>query len=416
MFRNIIRRNLRQPLAALAVILFAAVLSVVICHLYKSGREELDSYEKTHASVPVFFKVVDLDGSKPKDYTGINGWVMDLFEDEWPTPPFLPYIRQTHVRVSLFGCYYLYNEFGNPVTDVWGQQISASQTTTGISSTRVAEELTEGWGGKIYWNEGYDESVLLGSDFICIVPESMRHMEQMDMEYTHAYWPNGIVNDLGGPIIKKYRNQFQVVGYYTDPGNERIYCPYGTLELVHAKLGKSKEIEEIGAILKDNNQLDQFREDAAQWFAKPNPMGDKTPWGRFDYEHYLYALDIDDTMLLNLEANMKNSMRLNRIISAVIFLLSAGAGFLTGFLLVRARKREITLMRTVGASQNKIFAEFAWEQMLCVVLGILLGGSYTLWQPFQNLILFSTIYFSGLAAALIVFLRLNLLNAMKEDE
>ena len=100
----------------------------------------------------------------------------------------------------------------------------------------------------------------------------------------------------------------------------------------------------------------------------------------------------------------------------MIFLLSAGAGFLTGFLLVRARKREITLMRTVGASQNKIFAEFAWEQMLCVVLGILLGGSYTLWQPFQNLILFSIIYFSGLAAALIVFLRLNLLNVMKEDE
>ena len=73
-------------------------------------------------------------------------------------------------------------------------------------------------------------------------------------------------------------------------------------------------------------------------------------------------------------------------------------------------------MRTVGASQRTIFAELSMEQMLCVVLGIILGGSYTLWQPIGNLALFSIIYFAGLSTALIVFLRQNLLNTMKEDE
>ena len=66
MFQNILRRNLRQPLMGLAVLLFAAVLTVVLCYLHKSSQEELRSYEETYASVPVFFKVVDLDGSKPK--------------------------------------------------------------------------------------------------------------------------------------------------------------------------------------------------------------------------------------------------------------------------------------------------------------------------------------------------------------
>lgn len=416
MIKNIIRRNLRQPLAALAVVLFAAVLTVVICHLYQSGQEEQRTFKKTHASIPVFFKVVDLDGSKPKDYTGINGWVVDLFEDDWPTPQILPYVGETHIRISLSGEYYLINEFGNPLLDKWGNQESRPQTTTGISSTRVAEELTEGWGGKIYWYEGYDESILLGDEFVCIVPERMRNYLEMDLEFQYAFWPTGIVGDLGGPIMMESRNHFKVVGYYTDPGNNRIYCPYRTMEAIHSTLRKTKVIEEIGAILKDNTKLAQFKEDAAQWFAKPNPMGNKTPWGRYDFEYYLYALDIDDTMLINLETNMKNSLRLNRLVSAVIFLLSAGAGFLTGFLLIRSRKREITLMRTVGASQRTIFAELALEQMLCVVLGILLGGSYTLWQPIGNLVLFSIIYFAGLSTALIVFLRQNLLNTMKEDE
>ena len=413
MFRNIYRRNTRQPLAALAVLLFAAVLTVVLCHLHKSGREELQSYEETYASVPVFFKVVDLDGSKPKDNTGINGWVVDLFEDDWLKPTLMPYVRDIHVRVSLSGNYFLQDENGEPVCNEAGIQQTRTQTTTGVSSTRVAEELTEGWGGKIYWNEGYDESILMTDEFVCLVPESMKHYQKLELYYIHSYNPSG---SMGDSVEKEIKRTFQVVGYYTDPGNSRIYCPYETLAWIHAYLNKSKTIEEIGAILNDNTKLDALKTDAAEWFATPNPMGDKTPWGRYDFEYYLYAMNFDDTMLHSLETNMKNSMRLNTLASAIVFALSAGAGFLTGFLVIRSRKQEISLMRTMGASQKSIFTELALEQMLCIALGIVLGGSYGLWQPVLRLLLFGGIYFVGLTAALIVFLRKNLLTIMKEEE
>ena len=413
MFQNIFRRNTRQPLAALAVLLFAAVLTVVLCHLDISGRDEQLSYEQTYASVPVFFKVVDLDGSKPKDYTGINGWVMDLFDDDWLTPSLTPYVRDVHVRVSLSGKYYVLDENGEPVLNAAGNQQTKTQTTTGVSSTRVAEELTEGWGGKIYWNEGYDESILMTEEFVCLVPESMQYYQEIELEYTYSYNPSG---SYGDSREKKIKRTFQVAGYYVDPGNTRIYCPFETLSYIHAYLGRSKTIEEIGAILNDNTKLDELKADAAQWFATPNPMGNKTPWGRYDYDYYLYAMSFDDTMLHNLETNMKNSMRLNSLASAVVFALSAGAGFLTGFLVIRSRKREISLMRTMGASQLSIFAELTLEQMLCIALGIALGGSYGLWQPVQRLLLFGGIYFVGLTAALIIFLRKNLLTTIKEEE
>lgn len=405
MFETILRRNSRQPVAALAVLLFAAVLTVVLCHLHKTSEAERRSYEETYASVPVFFKVVDLDGSKPKDYTGINGWVVDLFDDDWLKPMLKPYVREIHVRVSLTGRYFL--------TDASGKKQERTQTTTGVSSTRVAEELTEGWGGKIYWNEGYDESILMTNEFVCIVPESMKEHQQLEMYYTYSYNPSG---SMGDSIKKEITRTFQVVGYYTDPGNSRIYCPYETLVYIHGYIGKSKTIEEIGAILNDNTKLDALKADASQWFAKPNPMGEKTPWGRYSYEYYLYAMDFDDTMLNNLEADMKSSMRLNALASAAVFTLSAGAGFLTGFLVIRARKREIALMRTMGQPQKDIFKELALEQMLCIGLGIILGGSYGLWRPVLRLLLFACIYFVGLTAALIVFLRKNLLTTMKEDE
>ena len=413
MFRNMLRRNSRQPLAAIAMLLFAAVLSVVLCHLHKNSQEEMQSFERTYASVPVFFKVVDLDGSKPKSNNGIDGWVVDLFQDDWLKPTLMHYVQDIHLRVSLSGIYYLTDENGEPVYNKAGVQQTRDQITTGVSSTWVAEELTEGWGGKIYWNEGYDESILMTDEFVCIVPESMKGTMQLDLQYAHSYNPSGAVGDS---VEKKIKRTFQVVGYYTDPGNSRIYCPYETLAWIYAYLNKAKSIEEIGAILNDNSKLDALKKDAAQWFAEPNPMGDKTPWEHFGFEYYLYAMYFDDTMLHSLETSMKNSIRLNTFASGMVFVLSAGAGFLTGFLIVRSRKRELGLMRTLGASNRAIFGELALEQMICIAAGILLGGSYSLWQPVGRLALFGVIYFAGLSVGLAIFLRKNLLNTIKEDE
>ena len=109
-------------------------------------------------------------------------------------------------------------------------------------------------------------------------------------------------------------------------------------------------------------------------------------------------------------------MIVNRLSSALVFLMSALAGFLTGFLVIRSRKREIALMRTLGCSGRRICAEFASEQLACLFVGVLLGGSYALWRPLWKLALFAAINFAGLSTALIVFLNINLLSAMKEDE
>ena len=403
MIKRIIRNNMRRPLYSVAVLLFAAVLAVVLCYLYQSGVEEQESFEASYASVPVTFRVTDMTGSKPGS---VEGWVADLFTDRGLQPNLEPYVGELHTRVSLDGerIYTVMDSNGCPV------EKKKMITLTGITSTYVAEELTENWGGEIHWYDGFDESILLTDENVCLVPESLKDERELLLFFRltkHSY------NEE-----QKYESAdtYKVVGYYIDEGNTRIYCPYTTIRYVFAKLNLGKMLEEICAILNDNNALEQLYEAVPMWFAEPNPAGEKTPWGRFDYEYYPYALDIDDTMLTNLEYSMKNSMRLNQLASIAIFVMSAGAGFLTGFLVIRSRKREIALMRTMGASHPSIFAELALEQFACIVLGIILGGSYTLWQPMGRLCLFGAIYVSGLTAALLVFLRKNLLTTIKEDE
>ena len=127
-------------------------------------------------------------------------------------------------------------------------------------------------------------------------------------------------------------------------------------------------------------------------------------------------MDINDDLLQTLVVTMERSLTINRLSSALIFVMSAVAGFLTGFLVIRSRKREITLMRTIGCSGGRIYAEFALEQLACLCIGVLLGGSYAMWQPLWKIVLFAALNFVGLSAALIVFLNVNLLSTMKEDE
>lgn len=405
MIRRLIRNNLRRPAYSLAIMVFAAVLTLVLCFLQKSEQEELRSFEQTFASIPVTFRVTDLDASKPKS---IDGWFVDLFTEQGMKPNLAPFVGQFYTRVSIGGEYLVsivYDDFGKPM------EIREPIRVAGIASLYVAEELTENWGGEVHWYDGYDESILTSDAKVCLVPEIMKDLDEVKIYYTHTY----MINDTDSATAKT-SHTLNVVGYYIDKGNTRIYCPYPVMKQTFGELHASKEMEEVCAVLNDNHNLEQLREVAKLWFAEPNPTGEKTPWGRFGYECYFFALDIDDYMLQNLQDNMKNSMRLNQLAAAVVFILSAGAGFLTGFLVIRSRKREIAIMRTMGAPHIAIFGELAMEQMLCVLAGIGLGGAVFLWHPLQKLALFGGIYFVGLSIALVIFLCKNLLKTIKEDE
>lgn len=404
MFRRMITSIIRRPLYSAVVILFAAVLAVVACYLHKSGIEEQKSFEASYASVPVTFRVTDLDGSKPGV---ILGWIVDLFDENGLDPNFAPYVDQLHVRVSYYGnCTYIFADDNGLASNG-----TSYLRVAGITSLYVAEELTENWGGEVCWKDGYDESILGTEEEVCLVPESMKDAQEVKAVF------DTVVHKYGGEYeIITTTKTLRVAGYYVDYGNSRIYCPYSVMERMHAELGISKEIKELCAILNDNNNLASLKQTAAEWFAEPNAAGEPTPWNKFGYEYFLYALDIEDTMLHELETSMKNSMRLNKIASVVVLVLSGGAGFLTGFLVIRARKREIALMRTMGASHPAIFLELVLEQMACVAVGILAGGAAYLWQPVEKLALFGGIYFVGLTTALLVFLYKNLLTIIKEDE
>lgn len=408
MIHRVLRRCVRQPLTCLAAILFTAILTVILCFLHLSQEEEMQNLTNTYYNTPITFEVCWLDGSRLYDSAPASGHFADLMPglflgNGWYQSEMKNMIKDLELRMSSIRGTEP-EEMGRkyPGTDIYRL---FGWDMVGITSADAAKDQPAQFNERIEWEEGYDESIFQTDQFVCIVPSYYEGPE------------DAVTLDFDRGNGKVLTRTFQIVGRYTEENNYNMYCPYATAEKIYLLLSKPKELELISGKLSNNDDLEQFKEAAAEWFAIPNPDGEPTPWDNpFGYESYPLAMDIDDSQLVGLMEEMEKSMTINRIASTLVFILSAGAGFLTGFLMIRSRKREIGLMRTLGTSNGIVCAELALEQVLCVAAGVVLGGSYTLWAPAEKLAIFAGVYFVGLFAALLVFVRINLLATMKEDE
>lgn len=412
MLKRVFRRCTRAPLTCIAVILFVATLSVILCFLQKSQEEELQHLKDTYYATPVTFTITWLDGTRLNDSSPASGHFADLMPGLFLgngryTSEMKDMVTDLQIRMWNFGYDPRPQEEQeadkDELTSVWEKR---SWEMVGITTPEAAKDQPSDFGSLITWEEGYDESILLTDEQVCIVPE--QYIGPKDAE-------PGFV-ELNFSLRKDYICKFKIVGRYKEE-NYIMYCPYMTMENIYLRTNTPKEVECLSGRLANNDDLERFKEAAAKWFATPNPMGEPTPWDNpFGYKSYPLAVDIYDSQLVGLMKDMEKSMTVNRITSMLVFILSTGAGFLTGFLVIRSRKQEIALMRTLGTSNGSVCLEFGLEQLLCVVAGVLLGGSYALWQPLRQLCIFAGVYFVGLGVALLIFVRANLLATMKEDE
>lgn len=403
MIKRVIRRGMREPLPCIATVLLSAVLAVILCFLHQSQKEEQQNFENTYDATPITFEITWLNGNRLNNSAAASGHMADILPELFlgtsrHEPEFDDLITDLKIRMSYTGSLWLVSEEDGEL-DLAGE----NQKIVGITSSKIAKETYPDFGQTILWYEGYDESVFKSELFVCVAPSSFEGVGEVVMTFSSGR--------------EAYSCTLKIAGVY--PGDESfaLYCPYAVMERIYAGVNEPKVVEHLSGRLADNDDLERFRERASKWFAAPNPLGEPTPWeNNMGYETYPLAIDINDSLLRDLGSDLRNSITVNRIAAALVFLLSAGAGFLTGFLVIRARKREIALMRTLGTSNVTVFLELETEQILCVGAGVLIGGSYSLYGPVAQLCIFAGMYITGLAVALLVFLNSNLLATVKEDE
>ncbi len=403
MFTKIFNRFRRAPAFAISILLLAGILCAALCGLQSANRAEEENYQGIRKNTPVDLIVTNLSGTRS---TGLKvpNFAIRALTSKNVDNSLVYYVRDVQIRASYpaDNCY------------IDGQMMDPC-TIIGITDLAAAPELFSGSTDLVTWYDGYSEELLKSWDTFCIVPESWIPAgwdSTQPLVITYAL-TNADLGPKEPPI--HITTELTVVGTHK-ASDAFVYCPYYTMRSLYSKLEHPLEADSIRGTLIDNDKIEELREVSKAWFAEPNPTGTRTPWRYGVYFSYPFALDIDNDVLVSAEQTLKTSILTNQICAYLLFVLSAGASFFVGFLMIRSRKREIALMRSVGTPSTRIFAEFVIEQMLCVLVGAILGGAAFLWQPVNRLLLFVGIYFVGLCIALVIFLRKNLMAIIKEDE
>lgn len=378
----------RRPLPGAAVLLFAAIIATVLCALFQRDLEAKQRYDAVCQEIKVVCTVTDLSGTKSNDLDIFTG-ILSLFLPESFSSPMTEF-------AGLFEDIRIQSRFPVTVSSVPCQLI-------GITTRDAAPALWPENGCAFFWEEPFDHSFFSGEDLACLIPESLAE----------------ILSDAGMdeavPLQVSGRDEvfwLDIAGTYLYEGSDAIYVPWAAYREIMAPTGRGLSAQSISATLKSNDDLPVLRELAAQWFAEPDPNNA----GMDMVGKYYLALDINDSQLAQAALSLNHSLRVNAIAGALIFLLCALAGVMVGYLMVRSRRREILLLRTLGTPNSQIYLGFAAEQSLCLLLGIALGGSSYLWKPLGRLVLFAALYFGGLSLALLYLLRRGLLSTQKEGE
>lgn len=387
----------RKPMTAVAIIGFTAIIALVLCGLNRGISDAQEHYDEIYTTIDVRCTVTNLSGDQSSQlflssstialFTGRSDGYPEDFPDD---------LSGWVENVQLTGS----TKF------IWNGE---EYTLTGITSRGAKSALWPENGCTIFWDDGFDDAAFSGDRFFCLIPEALaKKLEEQGLS-TEAF-PLAI--EARYSYEKSYSGDVEIAGLYKSEDTTTIYCPWDTYAEILKNMGTFASADSLSAVLRDNWKLEEFRELSSRWFMEPTPKA-----AGIEYmDGYYYALDINDSQLVQADTNLNNSMSVNRIAVITVFIMSTIAGALVGFLMIRNRKREIIIMRTVGTPDRQIYGSFAIEQLACVIPGVLAGGAYFLWNPISWLALFVGVYFVGLSTALLISLKKNLLTTIKEDE
>lgn len=265
--------------------------------------------------------------------------------------------------------------------------------------------------------EGYDEGLFASEEMVCIVSEDFLDIYNLqlgdELQLT--------VVEYSSRILQEYRHgtvSLQVVGTY--PSSNYIaplYCPWAIMEDIYQDLDLPLIWDSASFILLNTQELDEFKVLLGQMGFVSGDAGRRP--GQEDKLGFI----INDDILTAATSSVGGYIQLSRILYPIIYLLCAGIGFIVSYLLVRLRKPEFAIMRSLGTSRGGGFLLFFVEQALLAAAGTVLGIMVTLalsqgitTTQMLSVAGYLVLYLVGTAIAITTLNRVNVIQILTARE
>lgn len=251
------------------------------------------------------------------------------------------------------GCYL--DEY---VTDVQALSVQSLMNPYGCELRRITafgadERLSRLEGAQIQLYDGWDESVFLSGEGVCLLPETLFVTcgDSIREDETGAKW----ISIASENRIKQVR----IIGSFTAGNQGAIYVPFGFTW--QEGISESTLVRSCSFTIRDNTRLEEAKQALYQYYCKPSVANgpDAAPYG---------VLVQDQTYLESL-TRLEGSLSTLRRLIPVLGVLGCCISLIATYVTTRSRRKEFAVMRCLGMSRWQIFRIVFSEQTVLALLG-----------------------------------------------
>lgn len=416
-----INRMKRGIKGCIALTLLSLSFVLFLCLLNDSIIKKEHQLNEVYKNLDVECVVSNLRGTQT-DNLYIKDYIVSLFLSDESTflgikdeIPFSSYIKDLKLKLTLK--YELLSEG----QEVLIPNIFNASNLIGLTQLSTDNKFVQESNAAITYFGNNTDSLLVSDQTVCIV--SADQYQTLPKDDEGNCYLRLAVGDSGYSEDVFTEQQLKVVGTYK--GDSRnIYCPWEIIKALSVKITGTIHADSLSFSVKDNRQLDTFKELLARYFTYVDITGIVKEYTASDVlTSYEYAITVYDDIMNKTVSRIKDNIDVLEILRPVVIIISLLIGFLASFLFVRNRKQEFAVMRSLGMKKGMVFGETFIEQLFLGIIGTALGLiAYYVWYHFEimppwgSIIAFLLCYMIGSCIVVYWITNMKVMALMKEKE
>lgn len=256
------------------------------------------------------------------------------------------------------------------------------QKLSGITDVTAATGLSEAEGVYITFFPGWDASLFSTGRQACVVSASF--LEGLEPDADGRYWLALSVR-MSPDGDQEENMTLEVAGTY--PGDSMtIYCPWECVAKLQRTLDGKITADKLRAVVRDNRELDEFREILTRHFAEVSPSGQQEEIYDSPMLHYHpFAATVHDEILRStqnsLHRNLQTLYHLRPLFAGIEFLVCLAAYFSY----FHIRRRELAIMRSLGVRRIQTMTIPLAEAVILFLAGMGMGVLLSLLWPMASI-------------------------------
>lgn len=451
-FRSIVRNGAKSVLLPAVSLILAAFIAFFAADIEKS-RGQIDELNE-NTTINAYL-------------TTMNGRRADLLKiEDYQIQPLLnsKYIKDVNYSASASGGFVYIkvpatvtvDEYNAYYYEPYGLELGDEFETyylqfAGVMGTTFLPHIPKSEDSEPEFLNGYDESVFMTNQKVCAVSKDFlaeQGLKLGDELVFHAPFNEltySVELIFAAKIIATYDSTLQVClpigllspsssepepvsdeqleansrlwsnlssGYYPNPD------PSGALpENLYIPEGFPIKYKSFSFTLKNTSELDEFKA-----FAKKAGYGSISRDNK-SYGDMRLALVIDDARLTASVNNIQRHIDYMNILNIVLYVLSAVISFVLAYLMTKSRRKDLAMMRSMGAGYLKTFNTLFLEQALLFLFGCaistglvaLINHGFTLYQ-LMYLGGYALCCLTGIIISIVFMNRVDVLKLLSSKE